>query len=125
MKVRALNLGYINHQRRYPGDVFTLTPYKDKDGKTVGTEQQFSSRWMEKVDKTVPEVNQPKIPVSASTLMEHEEQRRVEHQDLPINMPKQPEIIPEKPAVEAGEQLEPTVDVVPTKAPSTGDADVI
>ena len=44
--------GYYGLKRRYPGDEFTLVAKKDKSGKVVSTaESQFSSNWMEKVDK--------------------------------------------------------------------------
>ena len=58
MRVRAIALGYYGHKRRREGDTFTLEPIKrirkDKDGNmreiTITTEQQFSPRWMERVD---------------------------------------------------------------------------
>lgn len=127
MKVRALSLGYINHQRKYPGDVFTLVPYKKKDGSVVSVETQFSKKWMEKVDKGVPEVSQPKVPITAASLGNHEEQRRVNHSDLPVPSQNGTEITPEQPAKEeAGEQSEkPAEEAQTAKAPSTGDADVI
>ncbi len=58
MRVRAKELGYYGHKRRHPGQEFILEPIKrvrsDKDGKpreiTISPEQQFSDRWMERVD---------------------------------------------------------------------------
>lgn len=43
--------GFYGFKRRYPGDEFTLEARKDRNGKTITVEQQFSSKWMEKVDK--------------------------------------------------------------------------
>lgn len=43
--------GFYGIKRRYPGDEFTLVARKDRHGKTVSVESQFSSKWMEKVDK--------------------------------------------------------------------------
>lgn len=60
MKVRATQQGYYGHRRRYEGDEFVLEPIERvrKDPKTgldkkimIMPEQQFSTRWMEKVDK--------------------------------------------------------------------------
>jgi len=72
MKVRATALGYYGHERRREGDVFVLEPIKrirkDKDGKarevTIMPEQQFSERWMEKVDQKAekPKKEKPVIP---------------------------------------------------------------
>lgn len=71
MKVRALELGYYGDKRRREGDVFVLRPYKkyeqdehgrlkvDKDNrpvfKVIEAEKQFSARWMQKVEDSVPE----------------------------------------------------------------------
>lgn len=44
LKVRATAVGYYNEKRRREGDVFTLK-----------TREAFSSKWMEYVDKSVPE----------------------------------------------------------------------
>jgi hypothetical protein len=63
MKVRAIELGYYGHKRRQPGAEFVLEPLKRirKDAKTglmkeilITPEQQFSSRWMERVDGEAP-----------------------------------------------------------------------
>ena len=78
MWVRAKSLGFYGHKRRREGAVFQLEAItrmrmqKDKDGKDIGLkevtikpEQQFSERWMEKVEGTVPstEVNpKRKVP---------------------------------------------------------------
>ena len=66
MKVRAKAItgqkysGYYDHRRRIAGEVFTLTPIKKigKDGRTIiiSPENQFSDRWMEKVDPKAPAV---------------------------------------------------------------------
>lgn len=61
MKVRATQKGYYDLIRRYPGDEFQLREIKglkeDKDGNRVPytwtPEQQFSKKWMEKVDDDV------------------------------------------------------------------------
>ena len=73
MKVRATQLGYYNHKRRPPGEVFILRPYKKtveeldeatkfktKKQVVVSAEEQFSFRWMERVDQNVS-VKQEKI----------------------------------------------------------------
>lgn len=70
MKVRALQLGYYNDVRRREGDIFVLRDKKklkrddrgrtvrDRDGKpefkVISAEEQFSDRWMERVDQSVP-----------------------------------------------------------------------
>lgn len=63
MKVRATQLGYYDHRRRKPGEVFELIEVKGftKDPKTekvspltLSPEQQFSENWMEKVDESTP-----------------------------------------------------------------------
>ena len=64
MWVRATALGYYDHKRRREGAVFELKPITrkrlQKDGTTkdvtIKPEQQFSERWMEKVEGTVPAV---------------------------------------------------------------------
>ena len=43
--------GFYGTKRRYPGQQFKLEPRKTQDGQTVSVEEQFSERWMEKVDK--------------------------------------------------------------------------
>lgn len=60
MKVKATQLGYHDHRRRRPGDVFVLRPIEKADGKIITPEQQFSKKWMEKVGESVPELNQKK-----------------------------------------------------------------
>lgn len=62
MRVRAIQMGYYGHKRRTPGHKdaeFDLEPIKRmrKDPKTgdmreitISAEQQFSTRWMEKVE---------------------------------------------------------------------------
>ena len=64
MKVRATMLGYYGHKRRREGQEFELEPIKrlrkQADGTmkeiTISPEQQFSTRWMEKVDAGTPPV---------------------------------------------------------------------
>lgn len=79
IKVRATRVGFYDNARRRIGDVFTLVPRRgmfseqvvDKDGdpkldaqdfpitkeveKTLTAEQQFSPRWMERVDARLAE----------------------------------------------------------------------
>ena len=43
-KVRALQMGYYEHMRRRVGDVFVIQ-----------SEQEFSTRWMERVSDHTPE----------------------------------------------------------------------
>ncbi len=63
MKVKATAMGYYNHKRRRPGDVFLLKAFKrkissvDQATKTKNVkeilctpEMQFSEDWMERVD---------------------------------------------------------------------------
>ena len=51
--------GFYGQERRYPGDKFELIAMKDKNGKTVSAESQFSERWMEKVNKPGPKPKEP------------------------------------------------------------------
>lgn len=73
MKVRATALGYYKDKRRPPGEVFILKPYKRKfeeiDPQTkfkvkreeiITADQQFSERWMERVEQDT-NVHQSKI----------------------------------------------------------------
>lgn len=57
MKVRATRLGYYGLLRRYPGDEFVLKKFTTRNKKDefveLSPEQQFSPKWMEKVDGTV------------------------------------------------------------------------
>jgi len=64
MRVKAKDIGqkysgYYGHRRRKPGDEFVLEPIKRlrmdaKTGQmreiTISVEQQFSERWMERLD---------------------------------------------------------------------------
>ncbi len=43
--------GFYGFKRRYPGDEFEIVAKKDKAGKTVTVNSQFSDKWMEKVNK--------------------------------------------------------------------------
>ena len=59
MKVRATKLGYYDLLRRKEGTEFDLVPIKGKVlqgqvlvSKTFTPEEQFSKKWMEKVDAT-------------------------------------------------------------------------
>ena len=51
--------GFYGLKRRYPGDKFELVAKKDSKGKTVTAEQQFSDKWMEKVNKPGPKPKEP------------------------------------------------------------------
>lgn len=51
VRVRALMIGYYDHARRRPGDVFTIDGTTDKDGNVLA----FSDRWMERVSNREPE----------------------------------------------------------------------
>jgi hypothetical protein len=61
MKVRATQLGFYRLVRRRPGDIFELKPVKgvkmDRQGNRTpyvfSAEEQFSPRWMEKVEDTL------------------------------------------------------------------------
>lgn len=63
MKVRAKTkspngqekrmMGYYNHKRIREGDVFELVAKKRVDGTIITAEQQFSSRWMEKINEPI------------------------------------------------------------------------
>lgn len=58
-------MGYYQHQRRKPDAVFTLVPIKIKrDGKiiTLTPEQQFSKKWMEKVEDSIPQKQVSETP---------------------------------------------------------------
>lgn len=59
MKVKATQLGYHNHIRVKPGQIFELVEYegldREKNPVTRTAEQQFSKKWMVKVEgRTVP-----------------------------------------------------------------------
>ena len=64
MKVRAKAItgqkysGYYDHKRRIAGEVFILAPISKigKDGRKIiiSPENQFSDRWMERVDAKAP-----------------------------------------------------------------------
>lgn len=79
MKVRAKSTGYYDLKRRKEGAVFELATVSgitiDKHGKkspvTFTPEQQFSEKWMERVDVDVeaePKIEQPRKPVAMSKL---------------------------------------------------------
>lgn len=82
MKVKATQLGYHDHRRRRPGDVFVLRPIKKMDGSVITAEKQFSKNWMEKVDASVPEASRPKTPISPGTLSEVEERNQARHKTI-------------------------------------------
>jgi hypothetical protein len=46
--------GFYGLKRRYPGDEFTLVEKQDKDGKVITCEDQFSHKWMEKIETEAP-----------------------------------------------------------------------
>ena len=83
MKVRATQLGYYGHKRRYEGSEFELEPIKrirkDKDGKpreiTIMPEQQFSERWMERVGPEVKTRIKPKKTMKPEHLKTDEEKK--------------------------------------------------
>jgi len=100
IRVRALELGYYDDQRRRIGDVFTLhdregtfteiardkngDPKLDKQGypvtkevkKVLTAESQFSEKWMERVDPTTPE----KVTTPSEALKQkHDEQMAARH----------------------------------------------
>lgn len=59
IRVRATRLGYIHNKRVKEGEEFTLVPVKgfkkaggngDKTPIEISAEQQFSERWMERVE---------------------------------------------------------------------------
>jgi hypothetical protein len=56
MRVKATALGYYDHKRRRPGEVFELMPYEKTVNQHTGqkevvtAEAQFSKRWMEKFE---------------------------------------------------------------------------
>lgn len=53
MKVQATKLGYYDHKRMREGEVFELSPIKglrNGEPKTYSPEEQFSDKWMEKVN---------------------------------------------------------------------------
>lgn len=64
MKVRAIRQGYHDNKRRREGDEFELKPIKgygfDDKGvkieKEFSVEQQFSEKWMEKIEGDVEPV---------------------------------------------------------------------
>ena len=47
-------IGFYGVKRRRPGQVFELVDRKKKDGSTLKAKDQFSERWMEKVNKPGP-----------------------------------------------------------------------
>jgi len=51
MKVKAIQIGYYNHCRKYPGEVFDLVDAK-----------HFSKAWMIDAAKKVPEVKEVEAP---------------------------------------------------------------
>lgn len=82
MKVTATQVGFHDHRRRYPGDIFVLRSYKKADGTIITPEQQFSKNWMKKVDPSVPEVSNPKTPIMPSTLHEVEARNQAKHKTI-------------------------------------------
>ena len=67
LKVRAIKTGYFGGMLREAGAVFTITEQKvtDADGKerTMSVEEQFSTKWMEKVEAP------PTLTVPASVIV--------------------------------------------------------
>lgn len=77
MKVRATQPGYYKHERRREGDVFVLEPIKRQRTDaatglmrevTIMPEQQFSERWMEKVDVAPEKPKKEKKAAEEETL---------------------------------------------------------
>lgn len=68
IKVKAKQLGYYDLKRRREGDIFELADRKgfrkDASGKltpmVVKAEDQFSEKWMERVDAHVPVQSRPR-----------------------------------------------------------------
>lgn len=58
MQVKAIREGYHNHRYRKVGEVFNLEPIDGLDvkgnPKKFSAEQQFSERWMERLDGSAP-----------------------------------------------------------------------
>lgn len=50
MLVKAIQMGEYGHLRRRPGSVFELKPRKMKNGAILSVEQQFSPKWMKKLN---------------------------------------------------------------------------
>ena len=48
-------VGFYGSKRRRPGEEFTLTPGRDSKGKEITVEDQFSARWMDKLEPEKPE----------------------------------------------------------------------
>lgn len=69
--VRATENGYFNNQKRKEGEAFAIRERIANNGKTITIDQQFSSKWMEKVDQP----NKTKAP--ANTNWEQKEADRL------------------------------------------------
>lgn len=66
MKVRATRLGYYDHRRIQPGEIFELKAIKTiKEGRqvTIPPTEQFSERWMETIDGSAPPVKTMKFGI--------------------------------------------------------------
>ena len=48
-------VGFYGSKRRRPGEEFTLTPVRDSKGKLITVEEQYSERWMDKLEPEKPE----------------------------------------------------------------------
>ena len=57
--------GFYGTKRRYPGDQFTLVEQTKKNGDIVSVDDQFSDKWMEKVEPEKKEVK--KAPVKTKS----------------------------------------------------------
>lgn len=108
MKVEATQLGYHDHRRRRPGDIFVLRPIKKANGEIITPEQQFSKNWMKKViDPSVKEVNTPKIPIAPGNLDAVREREQPQHKSIEQHQAeaaaaKQEEKAPEEESVTTG-----------------------
>ena len=49
--------GFYGQHLRQNGDVFDLVEREDREGKTISVDRQFSSKWMEKVEKQAKSVS--------------------------------------------------------------------
>lgn len=82
IKVKATQLGYYEHKRRREGDVFTLVERKDRFGKIMTAKQQFSSKWMKKVNEDTPESESVMTRVDSGNLELHQTTNVASHSNV-------------------------------------------
>lgn len=82
MKVQATQLGYYEHKRRREGDVFELVERKDRHGKVMTVNQQFSSKWMKKVSDDTEKSESVMTRIDSSNLEKHQTANQPVHSDL-------------------------------------------